>query len=78
MNTFSFFLFGVQGIIGSCFASGFRELLNRETNNLTINLSDIPFPVFSFTIAAISAGIGIVFGIVIGLLLMCCGKHTQD
>ena len=79
VNTFSFCLFGIQGLIGSVFASGFRHALYSQTNGQTFtNLDSIPYPVFNFVTAIISAGIGIFFGIVIGLLMYCAGKHEHE
>lgn len=77
-NTFSFIVFGVQGIIGSIFASGFREALNNETNGLEISLSNLPFPVFGFVTACISAGVGIVFGVFIGIFYIISAKHVRE
>lgn len=72
-------MFGIQGLIGSIFASGFREGLNNQTNGQTFtNLDSLPYPVFSFVTALISAGIGIFFGILIGLMMYCSGKHEYE
>ena len=38
----------------------------------------MPLPVFSFVIACISAGIAIIFGILIGIFLMISAKHVRD
>ena len=77
-NTFSFCLFGIQGFIGSIFASGFRNALDTQTDGLTISLGSIPYPVFNFAAACISAGIGIVFGIILGIIFYCTAKHDHS
>lgn len=80
-NTFSFILFGVQGIIGSVFAAGFRSAQTNiqdpvtPIDGLTIDLSDLPLPVFGFIGGLISAGIGMLLGVILGLLFILSAKH---
>lgn len=42
---------------------------------MTIDLSDLPLPVFGFIGGLISAGIGMVLGVILGLLFICSAKH---
>lgn len=78
VNTFSFIVFGVQGIFASVFASGFRHALETQTDGLTVTVSEIPEPIFGFVIGVISAGIGILFGLLIGVFLIIFARHERD
>ena len=49
-------LFGIQGILGGVFATGYREILNHNTNNVTFSASSVDFsPGYELLISVISA-----------------------
>ncbi len=84
-HTYSFTLFGVQGIIGGIFASIFRKVVESRTDNL--NYSFLTHYVngvfrnagFDLAMALLAAGFGLAFGILIGVFVLICGKHeTED
>jgi hypothetical protein len=64
-------LFGLQGIIGAGFASGWKAIYFTTTNGLTIEPATLNFTSqFEFYGGLISAGIGAAFGLGAGLLVI--------
>jgi hypothetical protein len=80
LSTISWSLFGIQGIVGGVFATGYRKILDYNSNGFTYAASSINFnPGYELAMAAISAGIGLGFGIIVGLLiLLTTGQTTSD
>ncbi len=75
-HTYSFTLFGVQGLIGAVFASIFRKVVETRTDDNIFNFIVNYRPAgFDLAIAAISTGIGIGFGLLIGLIVLCSARH---
>ena len=72
-------LFGIQGILGGVFATGYREILNHNTNNVTFSASSVDFsPGYELLISVISAGLGLVSGIISGLFVLLFNRQSRD
>lgn len=70
VSTVSWSLFGIQGIVGAAFAAGWKAILFTKNNGLTIEPKVLQFSSqFEFYGGLISAGIGLAFGLGIGLLV---------
>ena len=78
MATHSFTIFGIQGIVGGVWAAIFRAVLNVPDRR-----EGFLFPAlmkeagWSLLIAVISAGIAVIFGLVIGIFMMIMAKHLR-
>jgi len=78
-HTYSFTLFGVQGLIGAVFASIFRKVVETRTDDNVFNFTLNWRPAgFDLAIAAISTGIGLGFGLLAGLFIMCTARHQKE
>jgi len=77
VNTISFILFGVQGIVGSAWASIWRAVIITRRDGLNFNLSALPSPVLDFASAWISAALGIGFGLIAGIFVFCLARHER-
>jgi ammonia channel protein AmtB len=78
-HTYSFTLFGVQGLIGAVFASIFRKVVETRTDDNVFSFAVNSRPAgFDLAIAAISAGIGLGFGLLIGLIVLCSARHIVE
>ena len=81
VNSTSFILFGIQGIIGSAFASAWNAIIwtdNEEftfVTNLPQSLSESHWP---FLMGLMSAAWGIVAGIVAGILFLITASHSSQ
>jgi hypothetical protein len=77
VSTISWSLFGIQGILGAVFATGYRNILNYNSNGFVYSSASLNYnPGYELVIALISAGMGLVFGGMIGLLLLLVTGHT--
>lgn len=79
INTYSFTVFGAQAILGGIFGAIYRASINNVNNRdgFTLDTEVMPAAGYNLLIAVISAGFGIVFGIVIGILLLITGRHKR-
>lgn len=79
-NTFSFTLFGVQGMIGACFAAIWYAGVRSRKYGFEYNFPDDDKwnQVFAWIISLISAPMGVAFGLLAGLLLMFITKYERD
>lgn len=79
----SFSLFGVQGLIGGVFASIFRKVVETRTDGLTYDFtyhyfgSTFRYAGFDLAMACLCAAFGLAFGILIGIFMLCTGKHQS-
>ncbi len=79
ISSISWTLFGVQGILGGAFATGYRDILNRNSNSITFTPESINFnPGYELLICGISAGIGLGFGAIIGLVVAAISGQTRE
>jgi hypothetical protein len=70
VSTVSWSLFGIQGLIGAAFASGWKAILFTNTNGLIIESATLASSSQSEIYGGlISAGIGAAFGAGVGLIL---------
>ena len=67
-HTVSFTLFGIQGIIGGVFATIFRAVIGSNPGSFTFETTKPAG--YDLAVAAISAALGIGFGILIGLFVL--------
>lgn len=80
-HTHSFTLFGVQGIIGGIFASIFNAVVRTRNDDFTYGVATNPNarPAgFDLAMALLSAALGIAFGILIGLIVLCTARHERS
>ena len=78
--TYSFTVFGLQGILGGIWSSIFtRVILDNEArrDGFEFDLITMRAAGWSLLIAVISAGIAMVFGLVIGIILLIFAKHLR-
>jgi hypothetical protein len=66
----------VQGIVGGLFATGYRHILDSNSNGFNYSQLIDYNPGFEILIAVISAGIGIGFGLIAGALLVATAVHS--
>lgn len=79
--TYSFTVFGLQGLLGGIWSAIFaRVILDNEARRETFvyDTANMNNAGWSLLIAVITAGIAMVFGLVIGLLLLAFGKHIRS
>jgi ammonia channel protein AmtB len=83
LNTFSFVTFGVQGMLGSAFASLFRAVLEGDANrnhaisDHSYTTSYLNAPVFDFVSGIISGTMGTLIGVLMGVVLLLVAKHSH-
>lgn len=77
-NTFSFTLFGIQGLIGAIFASIWHAGVRSQSYGFTYNIDGNSNQVFSWIISLISMPMGLLFGAGAGLLVMAVGTHRRE
>jgi ammonia channel protein AmtB len=78
LSTVSWSLFGMQGIIGAAFASGWKAIYFTNTNGLTIEPQTLNFTSqFEFYGGLISAGIGAAFGLVVGIFVILVNNQRS-
>ncbi len=72
-------LFGIQGILGGAFATGYRDIINHNTNGVIFSDSSKDFnPGYELLISVISAGLGLASGILSGLFVLLCNNQTRE
>lgn len=79
VSTISWSLFGVQGLIGGALGSGYKAIIDSYANGFRYaNASSTNFnPGYQMLIAVISAGIGLGFGIIAGLIIYPFSGHRS-
>ena len=78
VSTVSWSLFGIQGIIGAAFAAGWKAILFTKNNGLTIEPKVLQFSSqFEFYGGLISAGIGLAFGLVVGIIVLLVNNQIS-
>lgn len=75
INTISFGLFGIQGLVGCAWSAIWRAVIINRTDNQKFNLDMLPYPALEFASGCIAMGIGIGFGFIAGIIIMILGKH---
>lgn len=81
LSTVSWSLFGMQGIIGAGFAAGWEAItFGTVSNGMTIEPTTLQFSSqFEFYGGLISAGIGMSFGLVVGVIFMAInGQRSRE
>ena len=76
LTTVSFTLFGIQGLIGSAFAVGWKEIIESYSNGLPytpLGVDSAPLILYGL----ISAGMGLGFGLIIGVLIFLVNGHLR-
>jgi hypothetical protein len=76
-HTYSFTLFGVQGLIGAIFASIFSAVIIHKDDSIAYNHAYIKHQGYDLLIGVISAGIGLGFGLLSGILVLISTKHER-
>lgn len=77
-HTYSFSLFGVQGLIGGVFASIFRKVVEFRNDGLTFDWFYNPKPAgYDLAMACLAAAFGLGFGLLIGLFLLITVRHLK-
>ena len=76
-HSFSFALFGLQGMLGGIFAGIYNAISRTATNGMTFNYATEKHQVFSWIISLISMPMGIAFGILAGLLCLLVAGHRR-
>lgn len=73
----SFSLFGLQGLIGSGFAAGWRAIVGGYSDKVAIDkiILNQSQPIYQFVIGLISAAIGLGIGLIAGLLIYFVTRH---
>lgn len=74
-HTNSFTMFGIQGIIGGIFASIFRAVIITKTDDFIFIFTYVRAAGYDLAMALLSAGLGIAFGILIGVLVLITATH---
>ena len=75
-NTFSFSLFGIQGLIGAIFAAIWNAAIRSRTEGFVYDFSTNQ--VFSWIISLISLPMGLLFGLGAGALCYAVGTHRRE
>ena len=72
-------MFGVQGLLGGVWSAIFRKVIEDDfyREGFDYDLDNMPVAGWSLLIAVITMGIGLVFGLVIGIILLIFGKHRR-
>ena len=80
VSTVSWSLFGIQGLIGAAFASGWKAVLYSSNHGLTVEQTvlGISDSQYDFYGGLISAGIGAASGLVIGLLIYLVNRNGEN
>ena len=78
INTYTFTLFGVQGFLGSVFAAAWQAVAIGYANDFQYNFDETNEPaVYGFVGGLISLSMGIGFGLLAGILVLCVGGHRR-
>jgi hypothetical protein len=76
LTTVSFTLFGIQGLVGTAFAIGWKEIIEQVSNGLPyVPLGEDSHQLIFYVL--ISAGIGLAFGLVIGFIIFLVNGHLR-
>lgn len=68
----------MQGLIGGALGSGYKAIIESHSNGFSYNSSSTNFhPGYQMLIAVISAGIGLGFGILAGLIIYPFSGHRS-
>lgn len=79
LSTFSWSLFGIQGFLGGIFATGYRDILNHNTNGTVFSAASLNYnPGYELLIAIISVGMGLGFGAIAGALISIVSGQTSE
>ncbi len=81
LSTVSWSLFGMQGILGACFAAGWKAInFTTVSKSMPVEPATLQFTSqFEFYGGLISAGIGMAFGLLIGgIILLINGQRSRD
>lgn len=79
LSTFSWSLFGIQGLLGGIFSTGYRDILNHNTNSTVFSAASLNYnPGFELLIAVISIGMGLGFGAIAGSLIYIVSGQTAE
>ena len=79
LSTFSWSLFGIQGFLGGIFATGYRDILNHNTNGTVFSAASLDYnPGYELLIAIISVGMGLGFGAIAGALISIVSGQTSE
>ena len=74
-HTNSFTMFGIQGMISGIFASIFRAVIITKNDDFIFNFTYVRAAGYDLAMALLSAGLGIAFGILIGVLVLITATH---
>jgi hypothetical protein len=81
VSTVSWSLFGLQGLIGAGFASGWKAISYNTHDNSLVPIAGQLYdfnPQFEFYAGLISAGIGAAFGLGAGILIYIFNGQTSS
>jgi len=79
VSTISWSLFGIQGLLGGVFATGYANIINSNSNGITFSTQSTNYnPGYELLIAVISAGIGLGFGALAGALIYFVSGQTHE
>lgn len=76
LNTYSFTLFGGQGVIGAIFAVIWNAGTRSNTDSFSYNFNTNQ--VFSWVISLISLPMGVLTGVVAGIFIFLVGTHRRE
>jgi hypothetical protein len=78
VSTVSWSLFGVQGLIGGIFATGYKHIIDSQSNGFTYHSGTINYNAgYELLMAVTSAGIGLGFGIIGGTIILAVSRHKS-
>jgi len=75
-HTYSFTLFGGQGLVGAIFASIWNAAIRSNTYGFTYNFNTNQ--VFSWIISLISLPMGLLFGVLAGFFIFVIASHRRE
>lgn len=72
-------MFAIQGFLGGVFATGYREIINHNSNGIAFSSSSIDYnPGYELLITIISVGTGLGFGCIAGFLVYLVSGQTSN
>ena len=76
VSTISWSLFGVQGLLGGIFATAYKKII--ESSSAGFTFANVDFNAGEeLLMAVISAGMGLAFGLISGLILLLVSRHKS-
>lgn len=79
LSTFSWSLFGIQGLLGGVAATIFKKVNDTDSDGITFSAASTDFNAgYELLIAIISAGMGIGFGLIAGIPISLVNAQTAD